>query len=270
MKPTAPIVSSLVITTYNSPDVLDLSLRSALEQSEPPCEIIIADDGSTSETAMLVEAHRSASRVPVKHVWQDDLGFRASASRNRAIAAARGNYIVIVDGDMLLHRHFIRDHRRLARAGSFVQGSRVLLSQANTARRLEKKNIELSLFEKGLVNRKNTLHFPFLSRCLALKGRSLKGIRSCNMSFFRSDCIRVNGFNEDFTGWGREDSEFAVRLINSGILRRNVRFSAIAGHLWHAENPRHTLSENDRLLDQAIAGRLTSCRNGIDKYLANT
>ena len=269
MKPTDPITCSLVITTYNSPDVLDLSIRSALAQSEPPCEIIVADDGSTSDTAMLVEAHKGASRIPVKHAWQDDLGFRAAASRNLAISAARGNYIVIVDGDMLLHPDFIRDHRRLAREGSFIQGSRVLLSQENTFRRFTTKNITISLFEKGLGNRKNALRFPLLSRFLALKGRSLKGIRSCNMSFFRSDCIRVNGFNEDFIGWGREDSEFAVRLFNSGILRRNVRFSAIASHLWHPENQRHSLAENDRLLDLAISGRLTSCRNGIDKSLAN-
>ena len=89
------------------------------------------------------------------------------------------------------------------------------------------------------------------------------------MSFFRNDCISVNGFNEDFIGWGREDSEFAVRLINSGILRRNVRFSAIACHLGHCENTRHSLVDNDRILEQSIASKLTRCKNGIDKYLIN-
>ena len=113
MKPTDQIDCSLVITTYNSPDVLDLALLSALAQSEFPCEIIVADDGSTNDTAMLVEAYRVASRIPVVHVWQEDCGFRAAASRNRAIAAARGSYIVIVDGDMLLHRDFIKDHKRM-------------------------------------------------------------------------------------------------------------------------------------------------------------
>jgi len=269
MKPTESIACSLVITTYNSPETLDLVLRSALLQFEPPCEIIIADDGSTSDTAMLVESYRAAATIPVVHVWQEDLGFRAAASRNKAIAVAKGDYVVIVDGDMLLHRDFIKDHKQMALKGSFIQGSRVLLSQENTASRIATKNISVSLFDKGFENRKNAFRFPLLSRFLALKSRSLAGIRSCNMSFFRNDCIRVNGFNEDFIGWGREDSEFAVRLVNSGILRRNVRFSALAGHLGHRENPRQSLADNDRILEQAIAGKLTTCPNGIDKYLVN-
>ena len=263
------LTCSLVITTYNWPEALDLCLLSALDQSERPLEIIVADDGSTSETSSLVKHHSSAAPVPVRHVWQEDRGYRLSASRNRAVAAARGDYIVIVDGDMMLNRDFIRDHRKMARKGSFIQGSRVLLSQENTVTRLKTKNIRVSLFEKGLANRKNALRLPLLSRLLTVKSRSLKGIRGCNISFFRVDCIRVNGFNEEFTGWGREDSEFAVRMINSGILRQNVRFSAIAAHLWHAENPRHALPENDRLLEEAIMEKRTRCVNGIDKYLAS-
>ena len=269
MKSTESVTCSLVITTYNSPEVLDLVFRSALAQSELPCEIIIADDGSTSDTKMVIDAHRRDATIPLVHVWQEDLGYRLAASRNRAIAAARGNYIVLVDGDILLHRDFIGDHRRLAIEGTFIQGSRVLLSQENTPQRLKTKNISFSLFGKGIKNRKNTLRLPLLSKLLSLKTCSHHGIRGCNMSFFRDDCIRVNGFNEDFVGWGREDSEFAVRLINSGILRRNVRFSALACHLGHRENPRRSLADNDRILEQAIIGRLTKCRNGLDKYLEN-
>jgi glycosyltransferase involved in cell wall biosynthesis len=269
MKSNDPITCSLIITTYNWPAALDLAIRSALAQSELPCEIIVADDGSTNETAELVECHRASARIPVLHVWQEDRGYRLATSRNRAIAAARGGYIVVVDGDMMLHRDFIRDHRMMARKGSFIQGSRVLLSQENTSGRLKTKDIRMSLFEKGLGNRKNALRLPLLSRALALKNRSLKGIRGCNISFFRDDCIRVNGFNEEFIGWGREDSEFAVRLINIGVLRRNVRFSAIACHLWHEESPRQTLAENDRLLELAIAEKWTRCVNGIDKHAAS-
>jgi glycosyltransferase involved in cell wall biosynthesis len=267
MKRNDTINCSLVITTYNRPDVLELSVRSALSQSVPPFEIIIADDGSTNETAILVENLSSLSHVPLIHVWQEDRGFRAAASRNRAIAETRGNYIVITDGDMLLDKDFIRDHKSMAVEGTFIQGSRVLLSRENTDMRLKTKLTSVSPFEKGLGNRKNTLRLPWLSSRLALKNRSLSGIRSCNMSFFRKDCIRINGFNEDFVGWGREDSEFAVRLMNNGILRRNVKFSAIACHLWHSENPRNRLDENDRLLDSAIAENVTFCQNGIDKYL---
>ncbi|MFZ4525923.1 MAG: glycosyltransferase family 2 protein [Chlorobium sp.] len=267
MKPKHKIECSLIITTYNSPNVLDLALRSALAQSELPCEIIVADDGSTGDTAKLVETYRVAHRIPIEHVWQEDKGYRLSASRNRAIAAAKGNYIVLVDGDVLMHQDFIKDHIMSALEGTFIQGSRLWLTKENTLRRLISRDIIVSVFEKGVENRKNALHLSFLSRLLALKNTSLDGIRGCNMSFFRNDCIRVNGFNEDFIGWGREDSEFVARLINIGIFRRNVRFSAIVSHLWHPENQRHSLAENDRIFDQSVAGKLTTCRNGIDKYL---
>lgn len=267
MRPTGSIACSLVVTTYNWPGALDLVLKSALDQSEPPCEIIVADDGSTAETAEMVARHSASAKVPLLHVWQEDLGFRAAASRNLAIAASTGDYIVIIDGDMLLHRDFLRDHRYMARKGSFIQGSRVLLSPENTSRRIASGASRVSLFEEGLGNRKNALRLPPLSRMLAGRTESLRGIRSCNMSFFREDCLRVNGFDEEFVGWGREDSDFAVRMINSGVLRRNVRFSAIAFHLWHAENPRSSLPENDRRLSEAITGGATRCSNGIDKHL---
>ncbi|TCD48923.1 glycosyltransferase family 2 protein [Chlorobium sp. N1] len=258
---------SLVITTYNWPEALELSLMSALRQTEPPDEVIVADDGSRPDTAELVERYRRSAPVPVVHVWQEDLGFRAAASRNRAIAAACGEYVVIVDGDMVLHCDFIRDHKRLARRKTFIQGSRVMVSEEATRERLLSKDIGISPFGRGIGNRKSALRLPWLAGMLARTTEHLRGIRSCNMSFFREDCIRVNGFNEDFTGWGREDSEFAVRMLNSGVLRRNVRFSAIAAHLWHRENARQSLPENDRLLEEAITEKRVRCPNGIDKYL---
>jgi glycosyltransferase involved in cell wall biosynthesis len=271
MKPNVPKSCSLVITTYNWPEALDLSIRSALEQSEPPNEIIIADDGSTAETAALVESHSHAAGIPVRHVWQEDRGYRLAASRNRAIASAQGEYIVMVDGDMVLQRHFIRDHRQMAFKGSFIQGSRVLLPRRYTSQCFETKKIDVPLLEKGIINRKNAIRLPLLSQLLAsLPGVSLKGIRGCNLSFFRKDCISVNGFNEDFTGWGREDSEFAARMINRGILRRNVKFSAVAYHLWHEENKRDSLPENDLLLEETLKSRAIICRNGIEKHLGRS
>ncbi len=268
MKLKRPASCSLIITTYNWPQALDLSLKSALAQAVPPDEILVADDGSGEETARLVRRYAETSIVPVRHIWQEDCGYRLAASRNRAVAAAKGEYVVVADGDMLLHPCFIRDHLDRAMPGTFIQGSRVLGSQAAAMKRFTTKSVRIFFFEKGLKNRKNTLRIPFLSAFFAHHPvRSLKGIRGCNFSFFRTDCIRVNGFNEDFTGWGREDSEFAVRMINSGVFRRNVRFSAIAYHLWHKENARQSLPANDRLLEAAIAGNLTTCSNGIGKYL---
>ena len=114
---------------------------------------------------------------------------------------------------------------------------------------------------------KNRIKFKLLSNLLSKSKRNLKGIKTCNMAFFKKDCISVNGFNEDFVGWGREDSEFAVRLLNNNILRKNIKFSAIAYHIFHNENSREMLSVNDDILENSIKSKLISCKNGIAKYI---
>ena len=87
------------------------------------------------------------------------------------------------------------------------------------------------------------------------------------MAFYKQDCININGFNNEFEGWGREDSEFIARLLNSGINRKNIRFNAIQFHLWHNENKRDSLEKNDAILQEAIDNRTKWCFNGIDSYL---
>lgn len=257
----------MIITTYNWKEALELTLLSALAQSEPPDEILVADDGSTAETSQLVSNFAETAPLPIYHIWQDDLGFRAAKIRNKAIAQARGEYLIIVDGDMILHSRFVEDHKQLARSGFFSQGSRVLLTPSRTASVLAEKKIVFSFFTTGLKNRKNALRSPRLSALFSSRRRNLKGIRTCNFSLWKKDLIRINGFNEDFVGWGREDSELAVRLMNSGMLRQNLRFSALAYHLYHSSQPKERLAINDHLLEQAIKARTIRCENGIDKYL---
>ena len=106
-----------------------------------------------------------------------------------------------------------------------------------------------------------------LSHLFYYSHKSLDGIRTCNFSFFKRDCIDVNGFNEDFVGWGREDSEFAIRLTNSGIKRKNLKFSAVAYHLFHSQHDRQSVTKNDILLEKAIKDCKTVCENGINKWL---
>jgi len=257
---------SLIITTYNWKEALELVLLSALKQSAMADEIIIADDGSSTSTKELIEIFTKNSNIPVIHSWQEDDGFRAAQSRNRAIAKASGEYIVLIDGDMVLHKDFIKDHLNFAKKGYFVQGGRVLLGQQRSSDLLKSKDTNISFFDNDIKNRKNSIHSDFLSVLFSHESRKLSGIKTCNMGFFRDDCYKVNGFNNNFVGWGREDSEFIVRAMNSGIKRYNLKFSAIAYHIWHKENTRASLESNDKLLENSIKNNLTFCTNGIDKY----
>jgi len=261
---------SLIITTYNWKEALEVSILSALGQTRLPDEIIVADDGSTKDTGDLVQRMASGPPIPILHVWQDDQGFRAARIRNKAIAKARGEYLVIVDGDIIVHSDFIKDHEEAARLGFFSQGSRVLLNQNKTERVLQKRELRFSPFGFGLENRKNAIRSHFLSRLFSWPQKSLSGIRTCNFALWRADALAVNGFNEDFQGWGREDSEFAVRLMNRGIRRQNIKFRALTYHLFHPEQRKDSLARNDRILENTIEMRSPWCENGINKYFESS
>jgi len=258
---------SLIITTYNWPESLELVLRSIECQTITPDEIIIADDGSSSDTKTLVSRFQQDSELNIVYSWQEDEGFRVSESRNKAIAKSSTDYIVLIDGDMILDRRFIEDHINNAKLGYFVQGSRVLLTQKKTKQVLDQKKINFSFFSIGLQNRKNAFYSTTLSTLMSRNKNFLGGIKSCNLAFFKQDCIDINGFNNDFKGWGREDSEFVVRLLNNGIRRISLHFNAIQYHLWHDENKNKFINQNDAILQQALFDRLKWCDNGIDRYL---
>jgi glycosyltransferase involved in cell wall biosynthesis len=260
---------TLIVTTYNSPSSLLLVLESIKNQTILPDEVIVADDGSSIETKNHITSFNKEFDLNVIHIWQKDLGFRAARSRNNAIIKSSGDYIVMIDGDMVLHTKFIQDHIANAEIGFFVQGTRVLLSEQQTKKAYSEKLVSFSFFSLGLKNRKNAIYSRLLSQIFSSKNKGLRGIKSCNMGFYIKDCTNINGFNNDFEGWGSEDSEFAVRLINSGIQRKNVRFNAIQFHLWHNENSRILLEKNDKILIAAINNQLQCCSNGIREIEKN-
>ena len=127
---------------------------------------------------------------------------------------------------------------------------------------------KLSFISSGVNNRFNTIRSKFLARLYSNKlNKNLNRIRGCNFSLFKSDILKVNGFNEDFKTWGQEDSEFVQRLYNSGIFRKNLKFSALQYHLYHKEG--ESQENNMHLLNNTIEKKLTWCENGIDKHMPN-
>ena len=255
---------TLIITTYNWPESLFLVLESIKLQSILPDEIIIADDGSDQHTKDFIEEYIKKSNLNILHSWQKDRGFRAARSRNKAIGKSKGEYIILIDGDTILHPDFIRDHLQMREQGCFIQGTRVLLSKALTKKTLENELLNFPFYSVNIKNRKNAVHSNILAKVFSHKQNHLNGIKSCNMSFYKNDCLKINGFNNNFEGWGREDSEFVARMIFSGLKRKNVRFNAIQFHLWHNENDRISIKKNDLILSNTIKNCIKRCENGID------
>ena len=87
------------------------------------------------------------------------------------------------------------------------------------------------------------------------------------MAFWKSDLMKVNGYNEEFTGWGREDSELAIRLINAGIKKRFLKFGGICYHLYHREASREMEQINIDRMNNAIKQKLIESPKGLNQYL---
>ncbi|WP_407381164.1 glycosyltransferase family 2 protein [Helicobacter sp.] len=240
--------ASLIITTYNSPDRLALVLDSVRDLSPLPAEVIIADDGSTDETRILIESYAKSFPCPLHHIWQEDKGFRASAVRNKGIKAATQDYIIIIDGDMILDPHFIADHLRFAQRGVVLQGSRTGLSASATQEILHAKSQSPSTaYRLAFAHKKaKSYRIGFMAYLANLRSTTARHlckspylkpvVRTCNMSFYKSDWAAVGGFDEGYTGWGREDSDFVARLLLQGGKLKRVTFSAVAYHIYHQSN----------------------------------
>jgi glycosyltransferase involved in cell wall biosynthesis len=266
----APSIS-LVITTYNWPDALSAVVRACFAQDDQDFEIIIADDGSGDNTRDRIAALQAAAPVPLRHVWQEDLGFRAARARNLGTLAAKGEYIVFLDGDCVPQRDFVRRHRQLAQRGHVVCGSRILLSEAITAKVLA-EDIDLQQLgparivawrAAGHLNKalQALLRWPDLGR--TTRRFSWRRIKSCNMALWRSDLDLVNGFDESFLGWGHEDADLVVRLFNAGVMRKDGAFATEVFHLWHREHQRDQESSNRQLVLRRAADRSTEAVRGL-------
>ena len=260
--------TSLIITTYNWPEALELVLYSVFRQSVLPNEVVIADDGSSLETERLISKIADRSPIPIIHSWQEDKGFRVARCRNKAISKTSYEYIICIDGDMILHREFIKDHLENAKEGIYLQGSRAFLNKEYSKKILKNKDITPpSIFSNIIENRLNAIRLPFFTKVFFSRtNKNLRRIRSCNFSMFKKDIVRVNGFNEDFVTWGQEDSEFVQRLFFSGVYRRNIKFSALQLHIYHKQGKPN--NKNISLLNRTIDKGLAWCENGISNHLS--
>lgn len=257
---------SLVISTFNQPDALAKAWRGLARQTRQPDEVLVSDDGSDEPTRALVKQFAAAAPMPVKHIWHPHDGFRKTIILNQTVAAATGEYLIFTDGDCVPHPRFVADHAALAEPGFWVQGRRCFVREEFVPR-----------FEADLMP---AFGWMLLGRITgALKGvrwpvpivrrdREQRGIIGCNMAFWRADLVAVNGFDEDYTGWGTgEDSDLGTRMYNLGRLRKFVYGRAVTFHLNHPPAPRGHHAASLARLAETIASRKVRCENGLNRHL---
>lgn len=258
-----PLNCSLLISTYNWPNALDLVLKSVLGQTRIPSEIVIADDGSGNETFAVIQGYQNT--LNIKHIWHEDLGFRKTIIMNKAVNAITNEYVVQVDGDMLLHPNFIEDHLNFAKKNHFIKGSRSMLSQSFTEKILSSKLLDFSFFRNNARSKINATRSPLLAKIFFGDKSRTDNLRGCNFAFWKKDFIAVNGYNNDLLGWGHEDVELAARLVNNGVFRRQLKMVAICHHLYHNINSRVNEVDNLQVYKDTVSHRIKTIPNGFHR-----
>lgn len=260
---------SIVITTYNWESALRSALLSIAQQTVLPYEVIVADDGSTESMRDMILGMAKNYPVILKHSWQEDDGYRVARSRNLGIAAATGDYVIIMDGDMVLNKHFIEDHILAAKEDFLVQGSRVLAQADFDNQKLLEEQKDPHFFSRGIGRRRHTLRMPWLAKILlkVSEGQKMDSVKACNQGWWRTDLVALNGFDERFTGWGREDNDILLRAYRLGLKRRDIRFAALATHIYHKELRREGINPNDQWLDDNSRRNVIACELGLSQHL---
>ena len=261
------INTSLVLSTYNWPDALELVLKSIANQTVLPNEVLIADDGSHPSTKQLIDELKKSFPVPIHHIWHEDQGNRKAIIMNKAIAQAQNEYIISIDGDVILHPNFVQDHLMMAEKNVYLYGSRVNIQKDALNGLFNSKNISFHFFSKGIKKRGRTLRIPFLAQKQQKHPNYSSKMRGCNFSFWKADFIKVNGYNEEFTGWGREDSELVLRMHYAGIEAKRLKFAGIVYHIYHNEQSKSFLDRNDKIQQNTIQNKLTFAEKGINQYI---
>lgn len=267
---------SIIVSTYNRPDALDAVLHSLQQQhgvQETDWEILIADDGSGVETARVVRHWQALLGKRLKHVWHEDRGFRLAAIRNRAAIKAEGDYLVFIDGDCVPFPDFVAMHLKLAEPGKSVAGNRILLAEGFTQELLTSSCPHAPAlwsrwqWFKGWLGKDVNKAFGWLRLNLgAWRDRNAgdwRVYRGCNFGVWAHDFHVVDGMDEAFSGWGYEDSDFAVRLLRAGVRIKDGRFAVPVLHLWHRENDRSKQLENWQRFEASLNGTHVRATRGL-------
>ncbi len=273
---TAPGLS-LIVAVYNKPELLRLVLAALARQSFTDFEVIIADDGSGPAVRDVVAGAQERPAFPLIHLWHEDDGWRKNVMLNKAIRAARAEWLVFIDGDCLPSKHFLLDHWNAREEKRVLLGRRVETSE-RWSRALTLERVRTGAFERygldewldGLRGRslrvEDGIRIPSaLLRRLLLRG--VRGMLGSNFSVAKQELIAINGFDELYNGPGcGEDSDVQYRLSLHGVTGKSLRNLAVQYHVWH---PRMPVSDAcwDRFEAVKRAGEAV-CAAGLEKIPA--
>ena len=268
------IKATVIAAFYNRLDYLKLVLAGFERQTEKNFELIIADDGSRVDVVKEIDKIILSHLFPIKHVWQEDKGFRKNKILNKAITESESDYLIFIDADCIPHRGFVEGHLSFSQKNISLTGRRVNLSE-KVSNKLTEKNVRNGFLEKNFlllikdglfgksidVEKGWYIKNKFLLNCFNRKSRGLLG---CNFSAYKEDLIKVNGFDERYEAPSiGEDSDIQYRLELSGVKIKSINHAAVQYHLFHKLQERS--QKNLELFAQVKKSKLAFTPYGLKK-----
>lgn len=273
---------SVIISVYNKLEQLKNILIFLNEQTTLPDEVIIVDDGSSERIEDKLKDIIPELKYKIKHIWQEDKGFRLSASRNNGIINAIGDYIVFLDQDILFDRYFVQNIRKSIRKNEVLKMRAVYLDEERTKKInniiFEDKKISFEKIKK-FIKKEEYIHLKKRYKQDTLKNILFKlGLRKrsarvvgLGIGAWKKDLLKVNGFDEKFIGWGCEDHDLGNRLSALGLGLRTIDPSNIIIHMWHpiavGESPNNNYFDKreKEILDKKEYICEYGCNNRLEK-----
>ncbi|MEK7690722.1 MAG: glycosyltransferase, partial [Bdellovibrionota bacterium] len=274
-----PAAATLIVSTYNMPRHLGLVLEGVALQSIRDFELVICDDGSGSDTRDLIDRFRprfgAKTGQALTHVWQENRGFRKCRILNEGLRRSSGAHCIFLDGDCVPHRDYVADHLREREPGRYLAGRRVELgptfSEDLTSEDVARGSLgfppSYRLFVSALTGDSDHLQrlvrfpAPWMRRLVGMN--RIDDLKGCNYSVAREALLALNGFDEEYEGYGREDTDIEIRLQNLGLTIKSMKGVALQYHVWH---PRREFTDaNDARLEETRKIRRIRCEKGISE-----
>ncbi|HNX01150.1 MAG TPA: galactosyltransferase-related protein [Candidatus Cloacimonadota bacterium] len=264
---------SLMISVYNRLDLLHKSLLSIARQKRLPDEVILTDDGSDADIVSFYLEHVSLIPVPFHLVRQEHAGFRLARLRNNGVHVSTGDLLMFLDQDIIISEEYIQKFEQSVTPNRFFVSYPIRLSKEQseqiTDEVIHQNTIPLLLTGKQRNKpvkqyRKDRLNLLLYKMHLAQYGAKLRG-GVCAIR--RQDYLNVNGYDENFIGWGNEDDDMSRRLLATGVIGLNVTKQEYSYHLYHEPNNSGGIRVNKEYAGKAMLKIKSGdfrCEKGLD------
>ena len=269
---------SVIVPIYNRLEHFRALFICLLRQNRQIDELIITDDGSSQQILDYIADLIPKASFKIKHIYQEDKGFRKTRALNNGVINSEGELLVFCDQDLIFGEEYIEYMEKNIKKGCFLLCRPISVNEEE--KDIILKKIELSnkyeellkpLPKDYLESVNKTLKTDRKRRILNILKLSKRGIKLVGMSYavMKSDYLKVNGYDENYNGWGEEDDDFGNRLYVAGVKGKELKTPNMQIHLWHYSDPtkKHSMNEEYyyKRKKEIFSDKNYFCKNGCSE-----